>query len=97
VQVLPTGEEQVAAAVAQAVRAMPTSEEQMAAAAAAAVDRWLTRPEVAERIKIPPKTLAEWASQKKGPPFSKFGRWTRYRLSDVIAWENRQLTGGDAA
>lgn len=77
---------------------MPTSEEELAAAVAHAVhDYWLTRPEVGKRLKVPPKTLAQWASQKKGPPFTKIGRWTRYRLSDVIAWENRQFTGGDAA
>jgi hypothetical protein len=78
------------------VQDMPTSEEQVAAGEAVD-DRWLTRVELAQRLKIPEKTPAEWASQKKGPQFSKFGRWARYRLSDVIAWENRQATGGGAA
>ena len=79
------------------VQVAPTSEGEVAAAVAEAVDPWLTRPEVAGRLKIPAKTLAEWASQKKGPPFTKIGRWARYRLSDVIAWEQRQATGGDIA
>lgn len=64
---------------------MPTSE-----------DYWLTRPEVGERLKVPPKTLAVWASQGKGPRYKVFGRHSRYRLSDVIAWENAQFGGGAA-
>ncbi|CPV99554.1 helix-turn-helix transcriptional regulator [Mycobacteroides abscessus] len=65
---------------------MPTSE-----------DYWLTRPEVGERIKVPTKTLAIWGGQGKGPRYHKFGGHVRYRLSDVIAWENAQVTGGSAA
>lgn len=60
-------------------------------------DYWLTRPEVGERLRVPIKTLAQWACQKKGPKFAKFGKHCRYRLSDVVAWENAQLRGGDAA
>lgn len=59
-------------------------------------DPWLTRPEVAERLRVPEKTLAQWASQKRGPRYARFGRHTRYRLSDLIAWENAQATGGAA-
>jgi predicted DNA-binding transcriptional regulator AlpA len=60
-------------------------------------DYWLTRPETAMRLKLPPKTLAQWSSQGKGPKFSKIGRFARYRLSDVIAWENAQLTRGEGS
>jgi hypothetical protein len=67
------------------VATMPTS-----------TDYWLTRPEVGERLKVPVATLAQWASQGKGPRFAKIGRWTRYRLEDVMAWENAQF-GGDVA
>lgn len=59
-------------------------------------DPWLTRPEVGERLKVPDKTLAQWASQGKGPRYARFGRHCRYRLSDVIAWEDAQFAG-DAA
>lgn len=59
-------------------------------------DVWLTRKEVSGREKIPVATLAQWASQGKGPKYALFGRHARYRLSDVIAWENAQF-GGDAA
>lgn len=60
-------------------------------------DVWLTRKDVAARQKLEPKTLAQWASQGRGPVFHKFGGHCRYRLSDVIDWENAQITrGGDA-
>ena len=65
---------------------MPTSE-----------DYWLTRPEVGQRLKVSPKTLAQWATQHKGPRYAMLGGFARYRLSDVIAWENAQFSGGDAA
>ncbi len=65
---------------------MPTSE-----------DYWLTRLEVGDRIKVPAKTLAIWGSQGRGPRYHKFVGHVRYRLSDVIAWENAQTTGGSAA
>lgn len=71
----------------------------MAATASVApdIDSWLTRPEVAARIRVPEKTLAQWASQHKGPRYRRFGRHVRYALSDLIAWEQAQFTGGDAA
>ena len=59
-------------------------------------DYWLTRPEVGDRLKVPVKTLAQWATRGEGPPYRRFGRHCRYRLSDLIAWENAQLTGGAA-
>ena len=57
-------------------------------------DSWLTRVEVGERLKVPVKTLAEWASRGIGPRYTKFGRHCRYRLSDLIVWEDGQKTGG---
>jgi hypothetical protein len=60
-------------------------------------DPWLTRPEVAERFKVSPKTLAQWASRGEGPRYAIFGKFARYKLSDCIAWENQQFSGGDAA
>lgn len=59
-------------------------------------DPWLTRSEVAERLRVPEKTLAQWACQRRGPKYARFGRHCRYRLSDLIVWENSQF-GGDAA
>ena len=53
--------------------------------------RWITRRELADRYGVPVKTPAEWASKGTGPPYAKFGRHVRYRLSDVVAWETKQL------
>ncbi|PVB44304.1 helix-turn-helix transcriptional regulator [Mycobacteroides abscessus] len=58
-------------------------------------DPWLTRDEVAARILHKPKTLAMWAMQGTGPKYYRFnGGPCRYRLSDVVAWEESQATGG---
>lgn len=57
---------------------------------------WLTRPEVAKRLRVAPATMAEWAMKGIGPRYARFGKYARYRLSDVIAWEEAQLKGGKA-
>jgi excisionase family DNA binding protein len=54
-------------------------------------DSWLSTDDVAERLKIPKKTLAAWASAGRGPRFARMGRYRRYRLSDLLAWEREQL------
>ncbi|MUL76438.1 helix-turn-helix domain-containing protein [Mycolicibacterium sp. CBMA 226] len=59
--------------------------------ASIAADPWLTRAEVSERLRIPVKTLATWASKRRGPRYARFGRHCRYRLSDLIAWEADQF------
>lgn len=53
---------------------------------------WLTREEVAARVRFSVKTLANWASQTppKGPRFIKVGRQCRYELADVVAWQEAQ-------
>ena len=56
-------------------------------------EEWLTRSELAERWKMPKHTLDVWGSQGRGPKYARFGRHCRYRLSDVIAWENEQFAG----
>ena len=56
-------------------------------------DYWLTREEVAGRLKVPVNTLAQWASKGTGPRFARIGRFSRYRLVDVEAWESDQFTG----
>lgn len=60
-------------------------------------DMWLTRPQLAERLQVSVKTLAMWASAKKGPRYARPGGGAvRYRLSDIESWEATQF-GGDAA
>lgn len=53
---------------------------------------WLTRTQFAKRINVPEKTTAEWAVKGTGPRYARFGRHVRYRLSDVVEWENERLT-----
>ena len=55
------------------------------------IDRWLSRSELAERYGLPIKTLAQWAAKGTGPRYARMGRHVRYRLSDVIDWENHRL------
>jgi hypothetical protein len=52
---------------------------------------WLTRKELADRWKMPRATLDQWAYLGFGPPYAMFGRHARYRMSDVIRWENEQF------
>ncbi|MEU7633822.1 hypothetical protein AB0C34_28235 [Nocardia sp. NPDC049220] len=40
---------------------------------------------------MPTKTLAVWASAGRGPRYARIGRSRRYRLSDLLEWEQRQL------
>jgi hypothetical protein len=63
-----------------------------------AEDQWLTRKQVAAREQMAEATLAQWGSgrERRGPKFAKFGRHVRYRLSDVIAWENAQFSDDPA-
>lgn len=52
---------------------------------------WLTRSEVAERLRVPVSTVEWWALNGRGPRYARFGRHVRYRLSDVVDWENQQF------
>lgn len=54
-------------------------------------DKWISRQELAERYGVPVKTPAQWASKGTGPRYAKFGRHVRYRLGDVLDWEQRRL------
>lgn len=59
----------------------------------------MTVADLAERFGVPPKTVYDWNSKGTGPRFMKIGRHARYKLADVIAWENARYTetGGTAA
>lgn len=54
------------------------------------MERLLSRREVAELLGVPVSTVANWASEAKGPRFLKVGRHARYRLVDVEAWLDAQ-------
>ncbi|MGN2639598.1 helix-turn-helix domain-containing protein [Nocardia takedensis] len=55
---------------------------------------WLSTGQVAERLQIPAKTLTAWAAAGRGPRFARMGRHRRYRLSDLLVWEQQQLDDG---
>lgn len=58
------------------------------------MEPWGTPTEVAEKTKIPEKTLAQWRWQGTGPKYMKIGRHIRYRWSDVEAWAETQASAG---
>lgn len=62
-------------------------------------EKHLTPGDLAEREGVPLKTVYQWNSTGAGPRYMKIGRHVRYRLADVIAWENERYaeTGGSAA
>ena len=48
--------------------------------------------QLADRIGVQSATLRRWRMAGiTGPAFVKFGRLVKYRLSDVIAWEESLL------
>jgi excisionase family DNA binding protein len=53
-------------------------------------DRWLTTEELAERLRTKPSTVRYWKHRGFGPPGTRFGRRTLYKLTDVIRWEKQR-------
>lgn len=51
----------------------------------------LTTDEVAALLKIAPATLVDWRHNLKGPRYYKMNREVRYKLCDVIEWEQQAL------
>lgn len=51
-------------------------------------EKHLTIQDLAERVGVPESTVYQWNSRGGGPRFMKIGRHARYKLADVIAWEN---------
>lgn len=50
----------------------------------------LTPIEAAARLRLEPKTLANWRNKRVGPPFRKFGRRVLYPLDLLELWERQQ-------
>ena len=63
-------------------------------------EKHLTPGDLAEREGVPLKTVYQWNSTGVGPRYLRIGRHVRYKLADVIAWENERYAeqgGGEAA
>jgi predicted DNA-binding transcriptional regulator AlpA len=52
---------------------------------------FMTLDELAERYQLPVATVRYWRNHGKGPKAVKIGRYVRYRLEDVLAWEREQF------
>ncbi len=63
------------------------------------LDDLLTPGEVSKRYGVPEKTLADWRSRGIGPAYLRLGRHCRYRLEDVVRYEEsrRVVTPTSAA
>lgn len=59
-------------------------------------DKHLSPEELAERYDVSLNTVYYWNKTGDGPRFMKIGRHVRYRLADVIAWENGRLVDSRA-
>jgi predicted DNA-binding transcriptional regulator AlpA len=51
-------------------------------------DRRLSPSDLADREGVPLTTVYQWNRLGTGPRFMRIGRHSRYKLSDVITWEN---------
>ena len=57
-------------------------------------DRLWDTAETADYLRIPHRTLDQWAYRGLGPRYIKVGRHRRYRVADVEAWLDTQSRGG---
>jgi len=55
-------------------------------------DEMLTTREVAAYLRLDPLTIYRWRKRNHGPRWIRDGRFIRYRRSDVLAWEQQQVT-----
>lgn len=53
--------------------------------------RHLTVEDLAARMGVEVDTVYAWNSQGTGPNFLRKGKWVRYRVEDVEAWERSLL------
>lgn len=59
--------------------------------------RHLTMQELADREGVALQTVRAWRVTGYGPRGMKIGKFVRYRLSDILAWEEQQLDADAAA
>lgn len=52
-----------------------------------------TETELAQRWAISPKTLQRWRCENRGPRYIKLSKAVRYRLADILDYEQAQRQG----
>jgi len=50
---------------------------------------YLTVDDLAERYQVPISTVRYWRLNGLGPKAVKIGRFVRYKIDDVLAWEQQ--------
>ncbi|MGA4541331.1 helix-turn-helix transcriptional regulator [Uniformispora flossi] len=53
-------------------------------------DKHLSVEDLAKREQVPVDTVYQWNYRHTGPRYMKVGRHVRYRLADVLKWEDSQ-------
>lgn len=56
----------------------------------AATEVLLSVDDLAARYQVSPATVHQWVYKRTGPRSLKVGRYRRFRLADVLAFENAQ-------
>ena len=51
----------------------------------------LTREEAARFLGITAATLSDWASKKRGPPYTDLGQAVKYPLSGLVEWKAKRM------
>lgn len=59
-------------------------------------ERHLSVKDLAEREGVPVQTVYTWNSRGTGPRYMSLGKHVRYRMADVITWENSRCKGRTA-
>lgn len=54
-------------------------------------EKHLSPEDLAEREGVPVETVYGWNKTGDAPPRMRMGRHVRYRLADVIAWEESRI------
>jgi predicted DNA-binding transcriptional regulator AlpA len=58
-------------------------------------EKLMSPEDLAEREGVPLGTVYQWNSRGDGPPYMRIGRFVRYRLADVVTWENGRYAERD--
>ncbi|WP_147164031.1 helix-turn-helix transcriptional regulator [Pararhodospirillum oryzae] len=50
----------------------------------------ITTDQLAARLGVTTRTVMRWRVERFGPPYLRLGRSIRYRLDDILQWENNR-------